>query len=119
MTDKRQNMDRDVIIMLSPLVDPEGYERVCIALPPMDRHDYFTVVDAVSRELATAKPWTLVEMPGESYSPLISKRFTLLARVRTWWLNIGRRKHAAKMRRAMAFYFSPEQVCARAVGNSR
>lgn len=105
--------------LLSPLSDPEGYERVCIALPPMDRHDYFTVVEAVSRDLATARPWTLVEMPGEVYSPLVAKRFTLAARARTWWLNLWRRRHAAKMRRAMAFYFSPEQVGARAVGNSR
>lgn len=118
MTDRRQNMRRDEIIMLSPMVDPEGYGRVCIVLPPMDRHDYFAVVDAVSRELVAAKPWTLVEMPGEVYSPLVAKRFTLWARLRTMWLNVWRRRHAEKMRRAMAFYFSPGQVGARAMGNS-
>lgn len=96
----------------------KGYHPYEITLPTMDDPTYFDAVRRVSETLRALKPWTLVAMPGELYAPLVATKRNVWWILRTWWHNIWRRRKAERQRVAMAHYFAPEQVAARAVANT-
>lgn len=89
------------------------YEELFYAGPlDMRARDFWKSVAAAAEFERAAKPWMLVELPGDT-ALVVAKRRTWWMRIITAALNVPRRRKARRMRAARAHYFAPEQAGSR------